>query len=130
MTSSRTGLSRARGLGSAKHGVGQFIAERVTAIALVPLVLWAVYAGINLSLSGYAETVAWLHQPVNAILMVLLIVAAFWHMHLGMRVIVEDYIHGHFAKMVLLLLNLFVYLLGAAVAVIGVLKVAFMSGAV
>ena len=49
MADYRTALGRARGLGSAKHGVGHFIAERVSSVALVPLVLWAVWSGIILA---------------------------------------------------------------------------------
>jgi len=49
MTSYRTPLGRVRGLGAAKHGVGHFIAQRVSAIALVLLVLWAVGSGLRLA---------------------------------------------------------------------------------
>jgi succinate dehydrogenase / fumarate reductase membrane anchor subunit len=125
MTSYRTGLSRARGLGSAKHGVGGFIVERVTSIALIPLVLWAVYSGLYLSVQQYAGAVIWLRSPLNAVLLGLLIVVGFWHMHVGVRVIVEDYIHKPLSKSTLLLLNLFVCVGAGALALFCVLKVAF-----
>ncbi len=88
----RSPLGRARGMGSAKHGVGHFIAQRVTAMALVLLVLWG--AGSRPSpwraatTSGAAD---WLRSPLNAALAVLLAFAGFWHMQLGMRTIIEDY---------------------------------------
>ncbi|MEI9965316.1 MAG: succinate dehydrogenase, hydrophobic membrane anchor protein [Caulobacteraceae bacterium] len=129
MAGFRTPLGRARGLGSAKHGVGVWIAERVTSVALVPLVLWAVYSGLMLSLADYAHTVAWLASPLNAVLVVLLIAVGFWHMHAGMRVVVEDYIHKMLSKSVLLLLNLFVCTIGAALAIFSILKVALIGGA-
>ena len=125
MSSYRTGLSRARGLGSAKHGVGGFIVERVTSIALIPLVLWAVYSGLYLSVQAYEGAVTWIRSPINAVLLGLLVVVAFWHMHVGMRVIVEDYIHKPVGKASLLLLNLFVCTLGGALALFCILKVAF-----
>lgn len=125
MVSYRTGLGRARGLGSAKHGVGSFITERVTAIALIPLVLWAVYSGLILSLATYQGAVIWLRSPVNAVLLSLLIVVGFWHMQVGLRVIVEDYIHKPLGKSLCLLLNLFVCVGAAALAIFCVLKVAF-----
>ncbi len=127
-TSYRSGLSRARGLGSAHHGVGEFIAERVTSVALAPLSLWAVWAVIAVGHGGYAGAVAFLQSPVQAVLAVLFLGVSFHHMHLGMRVIVEDYIHDNRRKIMLLLLNAGMCLLGAALAVFAVLKVAFAGG--
>lgn len=124
MDNYRTPLRRARGLGSAKHGVGHWITERVTSIALVPLVLWAVFGIITLAATDYYGAVAWIGQPVNAVLTVLLTAIAFLHMHAGMRVVVEDYIHTTLNKTVLLLLNLFVCGLAGALAVFSILKVA------
>ena len=124
MENYRTPLRRARGLGSAKHGVSHWIAERVTSIALVPLVLWAIFGVIRLAGSDYYGAVAWIAQPVNAVLMVLLTAVSFLHMHGGMRVIVEDYIHKTLTKTALLLLNLFVCGLAGALAVFSILKVA------
>lgn len=125
MVSYRTGLGRARGLGSAKHGVGQFIVERVTAIALIPLVLWAVASALYLSLATFQGAVIWLRSPLNAVLLVLLIAVGFKHMQVGLRVVIEDYIHKPLGKSLCLLANLFVCAGGAAVAIFCVLKVAF-----
>lgn len=124
MASYRTPLSRARGLGSAKHGVGHWISERVGAVALIPLTVWAVYAVLRLSILGYEGAVEWIGQPLNATLMVLTLAISFWHMHSGLRVVVEDYIHKALSKTALLLLNLFVCGLAGALAVFSVLKVA------
>jgi succinate dehydrogenase / fumarate reductase membrane anchor subunit len=124
MASYRTPLSRARGLGSAKHGVGHWISERVTSIALAPLSLWGVYAALQLAGMSYDGAVAWLAQPLNAVLLTLLTAISFWHMHAGLRVVVEDYIHGALAKSALLILNLFVCALAGALAVFSILKVA------
>ena len=124
MPSYRTPLSRARGLGAAHHGVGNWISERVAAIALIPLTLWAVFGVLRLAAGDYETAVAWISDPVNATLMVLTIAISFWHMHAGLRVVVEDYIHVTLNKSALLLLNLFVCGLVGALAVFSILKVA------
>ncbi len=123
----RTALSRARGLGSAKEGVNRFIGERATAIALVPLSLWAVYAAIRVSPAGFDGAVALLHSPVNAVLAILLIAVSCLHMEMGMRVIVEDYVHKPGSKIPLLLLNAGVCWLGGALGVFSILKVALLG---
>ncbi len=129
MTSYRTPLSRARGLGAAKHGVTHWISERVSSVALVPLTLWAVFAVLRLAAGDYDFAVAWIAQPLNAVLMVLTLAISFWHMHSGLRVVIEDYIHITLNKSALLILNLFVCGLAGALAIFSVLKVAFGGGA-
>lgn len=125
----RTPLSRARGLGSAHSGVARFMAERGTSIALVPLTLWAVWAGFVLARGGYDEAVAFLSSPINAVLAVLLIGVSAAHMEMGMRVIVEDYFHSPPRKLLLLILNTAVCWLAGALGVFAVLKVALGGGA-
>jgi len=124
----RTPLGRARGLGAAHHGAGHWLSERISSLALVPLVLWVVLAGLQLAGAGYDGAVAWVGHPLNAVLLVLLLAISFQHMHAGMRVVVEDYVHKTTTKAVLLVLNLFVCVLFGALAVFSVLKVA-LSGA-
>lgn len=120
----RTPLSQARGLGSAKHGVGHWISERVGAIALVPLVIWAVYSCIRLAQLDYYGAVEWIGSPVNATLIILTIAVSFHHMQGGLRVVIEDYVYGHLTKPAALLANLFVCGLAGALAIFSILKVA------
>ncbi|MCA3722054.1 MAG: succinate dehydrogenase, hydrophobic membrane anchor protein [Phenylobacterium sp.] len=124
MTDFRTPLSRARGSGAAGHGAAHWVAERVSAIALIPLSLWMVYAALVVSRTGYSGAVAFLANPVNAVLVVLVLVVSGWHMHAGARVIIEDYMHRILGRSALLVLNLFVAVLATALAVFSVLKVA------
>ena len=124
MATYRTPLGKARCLGSAKHGVGHFIAQRVSAIALVALLLWGVDSVLSLAHADYETALLWLHAPGNAILSSLLIGVASFHMKLGMQTIIEDYIARRFTLSVLLVLNLFACWIIAAVGVLSVLKVA------
>ncbi len=125
----RTPMSRARGMGAAKHGVGHFIAERVSGIALIPLALWAAFSGPLLAKGDFAAAALWLSQPLNAVLASALVVVGFFHLRLAMQVVIEDYISGFVAKTALLLLNLFVCVLGAGLGVFAILKVALLGGA-
>jgi succinate dehydrogenase / fumarate reductase membrane anchor subunit len=119
-----TPLSRARGLGSAKEGVHHWWAQRVTALALVPLALWFVIAVITSTGMSHAEFRAWVGSPFNAVLLVLLIAATFHHAQLGVQVVIEDYIHHEAAKIGLILLAKGLAVLLAALGIFAVLKVA------
>ncbi|MHB8528328.1 MAG: succinate dehydrogenase, hydrophobic membrane anchor protein [Caulobacteraceae bacterium] len=120
----RTPLGRARGLGSAKRGVASFIAERVTAVALAPLSLWAVWSGVVLARGDFAIATAWMRAPVNATLLALFALISFHHTQIGMRVIVEDYIARPSTKAVLLVANLFICWAGAALTIVCILRIA------
>jgi succinate dehydrogenase / fumarate reductase membrane anchor subunit len=120
----RTALARARGLGAAHHGVGHFITERATSIALVPLCLWAVWAALKIAPGGADGAAAFLASPVNAVLAVLLVVVAARHTQIGMQVIIEDYVDHTGTRVSLLLANTGVAWLAAALAVFSILKVA------
>ncbi len=94
MRDMRTPLARAIGLGSAKEGVGPWWAERVSAVGLVPLTLWFVASIIVHTGSDYATFIVWLRTPLAAILMILLLIALFYHTALGLQVVIEDYVHS------------------------------------
>ena len=96
--SMRSPLARVRGLGSAREGAGHWWAQRMTSLALVPLALWFVVSVIGLTGADYATARDWIGSPVTASLLVLLIVATFYHGALGLRVIIEDYVHHEGAK--------------------------------
>ncbi|KJS34103.1 MAG: succinate dehydrogenase [Rhodospirillaceae bacterium BRH_c57] len=96
--SMRSPLGRARGLGSAKEGLNHWWSQRLTAIALVPLVFWLVVSVIANVGADYNAMRDWLGSPFNATVMVLLLVAVFHHAQLGIQVIVEDYVHCHAVK--------------------------------
>ncbi|KZC23437.1 succinate dehydrogenase [Rhodanobacter thiooxydans] len=91
-------LYRAIGLGSAKSGAHHWWLQRVTAVALVPLLLWLVVSLLAHARGGHQAVALWLGRPAVAVTMAVLLVALFWHMKLGLRVIVEDYVHADRVK--------------------------------
>ncbi|MCZ4296971.1 succinate dehydrogenase, hydrophobic membrane anchor protein [Henriciella marina] len=127
-TNFKTPTAAARGLGSAKSGTGHHIKQRVSAIALLFLVPWFLYAVIAASRGGFDGATVWLAQPWNAILMILTLGAAFYHMRLGMQVIIEDYIHKAGMKQGLLILNTFVCVGLFTATALSVLKVWISAG--
>lgn len=90
----RSPVGRALGLGSAKDGVEHWWLQRVTAIALAPLTLWFAASVIVHSGDDYVTFIAWLRTPIVTILMVLLLIALFYHTALGLQVVIEDYVHS------------------------------------
>jgi succinate dehydrogenase / fumarate reductase membrane anchor subunit len=120
----RSQLGRVRGLGAAKSGTGHWWAQRLTAIALVPLTLWFVYAALHLAGLPRAAVVHWAGNPVNAALLAALVIATFHHAQLGLQVVVEDYIHHEAARMTALLLIKGAAVLLGLIALISILKLA------
>ena len=113
----RDPLAKARGLGSAKEGAGHFISQRVTALALFVLLPWVIISLILARVQyGWQAAALWLNMPWNAVPAALLVIAAFYHMKLGMQVVIEDYIGKTWSRALLLILNTFVALTGAVIA--------------
>lgn len=121
----RSPLGQVRGLGSAKEGVHHWWAQRVTAVALVPLSIWLVASIVQLSGAGYAGFVAWFANPIHATVMILLLAATFHHAQLGVQVVVEDYVPGHGPRIVINMLVKFLCYGLAALGIVSILVVAF-----
>jgi succinate dehydrogenase membrane anchor subunit len=120
----RSPLGKALGNGSAKEGVHHWWVQRLTSVALVPLSIWFLVSLLSLPSLDHATVVAWMGQSWTALLLVLFVLVVTWHSQLGVRVIVEDYVHGG-AKTLTLVVITFVHALVAAAGVLAVLKVAF-----
>ena len=120
----RTPLARAIGLGSAKGGVGAWWAERVSAVALVPLTLWLVASIIAHTGNDYATFIVWLRTPLTAIALILLLVALFYHTALGLQVVIEDYVHSGIKFEAMIAMRLGCCALATA-GVVATLRIAF-----
>lgn len=123
MSSIRSSLAGARGLGSAKSGTGHFWAQRVSAIALVPLTLWFVACLASQFGASYSSVTDWLSSPFQASLLAIYLAAIFYHSQLGLQTIIEDYVHVESVKIgSLIALQLINILLGVS-AIVSVLMI-------
>lgn len=125
VTIRRSMLGRARGLGSAKSGTAHWWAQRVTAMALVPLALWFLASIIGLLGAPRGAVAAWAASPVTATLLVAMVATLFHHLHLGVQVVIEDYIHAERPRLAWLLAARGVIGLLALASVVSILKLAF-----
>lgn len=124
MSELRTPVARARGLGSAKTGVGHFWWQRVTAVLLALLVPWLVGTLVSLVGADQVGVQATLARPYNAILFTLFALALFWHAKLGLQVVIEDYVHNRVLEIVLQLLVMFACVIGALVSLYAIARIA------
>lgn len=118
-------LGRVLGLGSAKEGVEHWWRQRTTALALVPLTVWFVISVIAMVGADRAAILAWMHNPIAAVLMITLIVATFYHAALGLQVVIEDYIHGEGMRLATLVAMRALCVLFVVRGVLAVLTLAF-----
>jgi succinate dehydrogenase / fumarate reductase membrane anchor subunit len=120
----RSQLGRVRGLGSAKSGLHHWKAERISAIALVPLTGWFVVAVLGQLGQPLPVVAAWAGSPINAALLLALIVMTFQHTALGLQVVFEDYVHTKGLREAIILLIKGACLLLGLMAAVAVLKLA------
>jgi succinate dehydrogenase / fumarate reductase, membrane anchor subunit len=118
----RSQLGRARGLGPARSGAQHWWLQRVTAIALIPLSLWFVCAALRLVGASHEELLAWIGAPVPIVLLIALVLANFYHLALGVQVVVEDYVPGETKRMATLLVIKGVLVLLALACLVSILK--------
>lgn len=121
--SRRSDLGKARGYGSAHEGAHHWWMQRVTAIGLLVLLPWFIYAAFTLSGLSYTASILWLQKPWNTIAMVLFVGVAFYHARLGAQVVIEDYISHQGVRLAALILNKFGLLILGIICVYSLLKI-------
>ena len=124
MDDRRTPLARARGLGSAKDGVGHWWTQRLTAIALIPLVVWFAISLVMLSGADYGIVRAWIGSPLVMVLLILTIAIGLHHGQLGMQVVLEDYTDGAWRVVWIVLVKFIAAVFGLA-AIVAILRIGF-----
>ena len=122
--SMQTPLAAARGLGSAKSGLHHWWNQRMTAVAMVPLVIWMVSLSILMTGAGYEDALVLVSYPANATVLILFVAVGFWHAMLGLQVILEDYVAAEGLRLILItLIRMFAVAL-AALSILSILRVA------
>ena len=125
MDDRRTPLARARGLGSARDGVGHWWAQRLTAIALIPLVVWFAISLVMLSGADYTVVRAWIGSPLVMMLLVLTIAVGLHHGQLGMQVVIEDYVASDGWKLAWIVSVKFIAALFGLGAIVAIMRIGF-----
>lgn len=124
-----TGIGRVRGLGSAKSGTHHWINQRITAVGNLLLVLWLIFSLLHLPALDYVAVTTWLAKSWVAVPMMLMLVSVFYHLRLGLQVVLEDYVHEEGTKFASLLLLNFYAIGGAAAGIFAIAKIAFTGAA-
>lgn len=120
-----TEIGRVRGLGSAKHGAQHWLHQRLTAMGNLVLVLWLLFSFLRLSTLDHATVVGWIGSPLVAVPLMLMTISVFWHLRIGLQVLIEDYVHEEGSKIASLLILNFYAVGGAALALFSIAKIAF-----
>lgn len=120
-----TPIARVRGLGSARSGAHHWWIERLTSISTLVLFVWFIASLLRLPNLDYRTVADWLSGTLAAVPMLLLIVSTFWHLKLGLQVVVEDYVHEEGWRFMSITLLNFLTVGGAALALFSILKIAF-----
>ena len=123
--SMETPIAQVRGLGAAGEGAHHWWLERLTSVATLLLFVWLIVSLLRLPTLDHVGVTEWLRTPLAAVPMLLLIVATFWHLKLGLQVVIEDYVHDEGNKFFAIIILNFAAVAGAAFALFAVLKIAF-----
>jgi len=124
MSDLQTPLSRVKGLGSAKQGVGHWWHQRTTSLLMLPLVFLLALWVASLPELDHASFVGWVGSPLISVCLILLIGAMFYHAQLGLQIVIEDYVSSHWLRTASIVGVSFLCLVSAVIGVISVLRIA------
>jgi succinate dehydrogenase / fumarate reductase membrane anchor subunit len=119
----RSPLSEARGLGAAKEGTHHWLVQRISAVAMAPLMLWLLFSLASLAGSDYVAVRGWVASPLNTALLLVLVATLFHHALLGTQVVIEDYVASEGRKLAALIATRFVLIVAAVLGIVAILKI-------
>ena len=119
----RSPLGRVKGLGSAKQGTLHWWQQRLTAVVLAPLCIWLMISIVSITSLGYDAVTLWIKKPINAVLLLVFILALFHHTQLGVQVVIEDYVSSEGQKLTCIVLVKFLALFADLASILAVLTV-------
>ncbi len=121
----RSPLAKVKGLGASGDASHHFWLQRLTALALIPLTFWFCFNIALLPDASYSNVVAWFASPFNAVMMILIILISFQHGHLGLQVIIEDYVANYHYRLIVILAVKFISYFMMALGVYSIIKISF-----
>ena len=124
-----TPLGRVRGLGAAHHGTGHWLQQRLTALGNVLLVGFLFVSLLRLPLGEHGAVLRGAANPTVALALALMVVSVFWHLRLGLQVLIEDYVHGEATRLLALVVLNFYAIGGAAYGLFAIARIVFAGGA-
>ncbi|PAL21374.1 succinate dehydrogenase, hydrophobic membrane anchor protein [Sphingopyxis sp. GW247-27LB] len=124
-----TRLGRVRGLGPSHHGTGHWLQQRFTALGNLLLVTWFVVSLLRLPLTDHGAVTRWASNPTVALGLILMVASVFWHLRLGLQVMIEDYVHGEATRLLSLVILNFYAIGGAAYGIFAIIRIALAPAA-
>jgi len=119
-----THLGKVRGLGSSGHGAQHWLQQRLTALGNILLVGFLFVSLIRLPLGDHAAVLRWASNPTVALALILMLVSVFWHLRLGLTVLIEDYVHGEATRLFAIVLLNFYAIAAAAYGIFAIVRIA------
>tara|TARA_B100001769_G_C21890417_1_gene481138 strand:+ start:296 stop:667 length:372 start_codon:yes stop_codon:yes gene_type:complete len=105
------------------HGLSHWKLQRISAILIIPLILWFLYSVLTVMFKTYSETIEWVMSPINSTLLIILLVGIFYHSAMGLQVVIEDYIANIKLRTIILNISKIVLFAFAVISISSVLKI-------
>ena len=107
---------------STKTGSHSWIMQRISAIALIPLVVWLVLSVMQIIKDPINLMPIFFAYPINAFMSILFIVFSLYHGSLGMKEVIEDYVQCKIKKHFYIIFIHFLSIATGTAAIIAILR--------
>jgi succinate dehydrogenase / fumarate reductase membrane anchor subunit len=107
---------------STKTGSHSWLMQRISAIALIPLVIWLVLSIMQIISDPINFMPIFFAYPLNAFMGILFVIASLYHGSLGMKEVIEDYVPNKMKKHFYIMLVHFLSIVTGAAVIVAILK--------